>query len=208
MANKNDKDENKTKEYRMDSFHFDDKLPISKEYFAPQCWHAGALFNSAMFVQRNTMTATKKAPGLRTENELDVLERIELAFNGYRNIRLRTLTRNIAKARKKGEYPESDIKRIQLMYKRETLIPPGMWVLGYEKLEPSSSKKTTNTTGHFTRMLPKTLLARSQRRSRAFSRLYQHTMPTRLPSRDVPSFQDTWLREVCARSCSPVGTAR
>ena len=135
VANKKDKDDDKTKDYRIDSFHFDDRLPISQEYFEPQCGHAGALFNSAMFVQRNTMTATKKAPGLRTENELDVLERLEGAFEEFRNIRLRTLTRNIAKARMKGDYPEKDIKRIQLEYKRDTLIPPGTWFLGYEKLD-------------------------------------------------------------------------
>ena len=112
-----------------------DKTDLATEYFTPQCHHAGALFNSSIFVQRNTMSAMGKAPGLRSSNEIEVLARLDEIQPRYRETRIRSLTKSIAKSRREGEMPKKDIEKIQYEYSRTSLYAPGKWLLGYGVLD-------------------------------------------------------------------------
>ena len=131
--------------------HIDGQTSLARDYFSEQCSMACALYNSANFVQRNAMTALSKASGMRTANENDVLDRLDDIWPRYRMTRMKSLVKNIAKARGEGKLPAADIARLQDVYKASGLYAPGKWLLGYNvldalfKLEKNEHYKTLHS---------------------------------------------------------------
>ena len=129
------KQENNDDDKRITRIHIDGNTSLARDYFTEQCTRACALYNSANFVQRNTMTALVKAPGMRSSNENDVLDRLDAAWPEYRTIMIRSLVKKIAKNRGEGKNSDTDIKRLQDVYKASSLYSPGKWLLGYNALD-------------------------------------------------------------------------
>ena len=116
-------------------FHVNGKTSLARDYFEPQCHHAGALYNSAIFVQRNLLTALTKNTQHRSDNEQEVLDRLDAIQPKWRKTRIHSLSNKIAKKRAKGEYPEADIEKLLEINTSTSLYAPGEWMIGYYKLD-------------------------------------------------------------------------
>ena len=123
-----------TQNQTITRIHVNGKTPLAQDYLTPQCHHAAALYNSALFVQRNLMTALSKAPGMRCSNEQEILDRLDAIHSKWRETRIHSLTNKIAKQRKQNKYPEKDINDLLYENTAPNLYDKG-WLLGYGKLD-------------------------------------------------------------------------
>ena len=79
-----------TKEHRTTELFVPEDTPVG-QYFSYHTRTAKNLKNSGVFLQRNVMTAMGKRGDLRTDNEKEVIARLEKIWLQYRKTAIRNL---------------------------------------------------------------------------------------------------------------------
>ena len=124
-----------TKEHRTTELFVPEDTPVG-QYFSYHTRTAKNLKNSGLFLQRNVMTAMGKRGDIRTDNEKEVIARLEKIWPQYRKTAIRNLTDTLVHNHNLTEKERMDKTLLmRSLIKRDHPVSPGKWFLHYELLD-------------------------------------------------------------------------
>ena len=124
-----------TKEHRTTELFVPEATPVG-QYFSYHTRTAKNLKNSGLFLQRNVMTAMGKRGDIRTDNEKEVIARLEKIWPQYRKTAIRNLADTLVHNHNLTEKERMDKTLLmRSLIKKDHPVSPGKWFLHYELLD-------------------------------------------------------------------------